>query len=247
MPYAWLNWMTVVLAASAFSDRTLGLGFANFGALRPLWFDVLLWVLVAVTVVLSIRPTLNFFARHPLMNFSYNPLHLVGSYGAFGSMSRERYEVVLEGTDAADIDEHTPWREYAFKGKPGDPLRRLPQWAPYHLRLDWMMWFLPFGVQVHRGQVLVPGYPPWFIALVGKLLRGDPQTLSLLAGNPFPDAPPRIIRARYYLHRFTTPDERSEALWWVRSLVGDFLPPVGLPAEQPQPGGASRPTRHPQL
>ena len=33
------------------------------------------------------------------MNTVYNRFHLVGTYGAFGSITRPRYEVIVEGTD----------------------------------------------------------------------------------------------------------------------------------------------------
>ena len=84
---------------------------------RPLAYQVILYCLAAAVLLLSVRPTLNFFSKHQRMNFSYNPLHLVNDYGAFGSVTRERYEVVLEGaSDEAASD----WKEYGFKGKPGD-------------------------------------------------------------------------------------------------------------------------------
>ena len=60
--------------------------------------------------------------------------------------------------------------------------------APYHLRLDWQMWFLPFSPY---------SYPEWFLAFVAKLLANDPQVLKLLRNNPFPEYPPRQIRCRY--------------------------------------------------
>jgi len=97
---------------------------------------------------------------------------------------------VIEGTDDSEPTEQTVWREYEFRGKPGDPLRRAPQIAPYHLRLDWLMWFAAMDS---------PENHPWFTALLVKLLEGDPATLSLLRVNPFPNHPPRIIRAEYFL------------------------------------------------
>ena len=57
--------------------------------------------LTALVVVLSYWPVRNLFARRQLMNYAFNRLHLVGTYGAFGSVTRERYEVVLEGTSAS--------------------------------------------------------------------------------------------------------------------------------------------------
>jgi hypothetical protein len=84
------------------------------------------------------------------------------------------------------ISASTRWLDYEFKGKPGDPTRRAPQVAPYHLRLDWLMWFEAMTPSPRSG---------WFFNLLGGLLRGDRETLSLLRTNPFPDAPPRYVRA----------------------------------------------------
>jgi hypothetical protein len=152
------------------------------------------------------------------MNFSFNPLHLVGTYGAFGSITRERFEIAIEGTSDPVITPHTVWREYAFKGKPGDPRRRPRQIAPYHLRLDWLMWFAAMSPRPRD---------VWFYALIDKLLEGDRAVLRLLASNPFPGEPPRFVRARYYRYRFTTPPERrATGAWWVRHLAGEYLRPT---------------------
>jgi hypothetical protein len=173
-------------------------------------------MLAIVVGVLSRQPTMNLLSRRQAMNASYNPLHLVNTYGAFGSITRERHEIVIEGTD--DPSGRSGWREYEFKGKPGDPRRRPPQWAPYHLRLDWLMWFA----------ALSPGYAQaWFNRLVSKLLEGDESVLRLLRYNPFPEAPPVYIRARFYRYRFTTwAERRRDGAWWHRELVGDYLAPV---------------------
>jgi Lipase maturation factor len=126
------------------------------------------------------------------------------------------------------------WMEYEFKGKPGDPRRRPRQVAPYHLRLDWLMWFA----------ALSPSYAePWFKPLVGKLLRNDRATLKLLGHNPFPDSPPTFIRARIYRYRFTDWTElRTTGAWWQRTLVGQYLRPVALRRTTGRgPAGAGRP------
>ena len=62
---------------------------------------------------------------------SYDPFDLVNTYGAFGSVGRERPEIVFEGTEDALITLDTKWKEYEFKAKPGDPNRRPPFIAPY--------------------------------------------------------------------------------------------------------------------
>src|SRR5215469_6811400 len=125
---------------------------------------------------------------------------------------RPRYEVIVEGTDDSAITPSTRWREYEFIGKPGDVHHTPPQVAPYHLRLDWLMWFLPFRATVTPEGVAMPyGEEPWFISFMGKLLKGDKPVLGLLRYNPFPDAPPKFVRALLYEYHFATPEDHTTA------------------------------------
>ncbi len=222
--YAWLNLLTMVTVVSAVPDAFIralvpGVGAPPAPHEMPLWFAAAVVVLTAVMLVLSYWPVRNLFGRRQLMNYSFNRLHLGNTYGAFGSITRQRYEVVVEGTD--ELSDHSDWREYGFRGKPGDLRRCPPQIAPYHLRLDWLMWFA----------ALSPRYTEeWFPPFLQKLLEGDPAVLRLLRRNPFPDAPPVSVRARFYRYRLSTWRERRETgVWWVRELVGDYVPPVVLP------------------
>lgn len=138
--FAWLNWLTIALALSVI-DWTPLAGPPPAQAAPPLWYEVAVIAVTALVLVLSYRPARNLVSRRQAMNRSYDPLHLVNTYGAFGSISRMRLEVVVEGCADPVAHEGAEWREYGFRGKPGDP-RRLPRlFAPYHLRLDWMMWF----------------------------------------------------------------------------------------------------------
>jgi len=218
--YAWLNWLTVVLGVTAFSDWIASPPLAP----RSMLNDGVLYLLGAATIVLSIRPALNLFSKHQLMNYSYNPFHIVNTYGAFGSVTKERYEIVIEGSD--DLNQ---WREYGFKARPGDVQRTPPQVAPYHLRLDWLMWFLPFSVTVRKNGIALPGYEVWFIRFVRRLLENDAATTKLLRHNPFAGRAPKFIRALYYRYRYTTAAERKErGTWWHRELIDVYLPPVSL-------------------
>ena len=231
--YAWLNWLTVVLGIAGFSDEILhhALPFLATHATQPAAFDftILLWILDAATAALSVQPLLNLFSRQQRMNFSYNRYHLVNSYGAFGSVNRERYEIVLEGTSDLVPTPATVWLEYGFKGKPGDLHRMPPQVAPYHLRLDWMIWFLPFTVQVTSHGITVPSYQLWFARLLKKLLLNDVALLKLLRINPFPNEPPAMLRAQFYRYRFTDPTtRRATGAWWTRELLGEYVGPVNL-------------------
>jgi hypothetical protein len=47
--------------------------------------------------------------------------------------------------------------------------------------------------------------------------------------NPFPDAPPRFVRARLYRYRFSTAEERKKSgAWWQREFAAQWFPPVSL-------------------
>ena len=191
---------------------------------RSWWLAVVVLVTVLL-LVFSYRPLLNLFSSHQLMNASFNRWRLVNAYGAFGTVTKQRIEIVVEGTLAEEPDapdEH--WLEYGFKGKPGD-VRRLPrQWAPYHLRLDWLMWFLPLRT-VHED---------WFYAFLDKLLEADKPTLGLLRHDPFDGERPRWVRARSYLYRFASRAEfRETGERWVRVLLYDAVPPVQLSPRAP--------------
>jgi lipase maturation factor len=222
--FAWLNWLTIVLAASVVSDRAMSLGLAapRFAA-TPGWFEGLVLALTVLVAALSYQPARNLVSRIQLMNASFDPLHLVNTYGAFGSITRQRYEIVIEGTRDPVPTDRTEWREYEFKGKPGDPRRRPRQFAPYHLRLDWLMWFA----------ALSPRYAdPWLPRFLDALLRQDRHVLALLRSNPFPDAPPTLVRAQLYRYRYTSwPELRATGAWWERTFRREYLAPVTLRSE----------------
>ena len=214
--FAWLNWLTIVLALPALD--TPAVTTARHYPGTPLWFAVLVCAVTALVAVLSHQPVRNLLSSRQQMNRSFTSLHLVNTYGAFGSITRTRHEIVLEGSDDTAPGGSHGWREYEFRGKPGAPGRRPRQFAPYHLRLDWLMWFA----------ALSPAYAGgWLTRLVERLLEGDEATLSLLRHDPFPTAPPARVRALLYRYRFTTPQERRRTGdWWHRTLVREFLPPV---------------------
>src|SRR5260221_12434760 len=113
-------------------------------------------------------------ARKQLMNASFDPLHLVNTYGAFGSISRTRDEVVVEGTGDSPATPESVWRTYEFRGKPTDPQKRPSQWAPYHLRLDWLTWF---------GGICPSSWYPWFVPLMEKFGEGDLANLRVVRAN----------------------------------------------------------------
>ena len=220
--FSWLNLITIVLAFMAFDDVTLSaLGPLATPVTAPVeWHRILVLLVTALVVVLSYRPARNLVSRRQLMNSSFDPLHLVNAYGAFGSVTRERYEVVVQGTDEAVVLPTTVWREYEFRGKPGDVRRLAPQYAPYHLRLDWLMWFAAMSPAT---------YNEWFLPFLVRLLEADRPTLRLLRRDPFGGEPPRFVRATLYRYRFSTPTERRvSGAWWVRRFVREYVRPLSL-------------------
>ncbi len=218
--YAWLNWLTLLLAFSGISNKYL----ASLLPISPpaeLYTSSILGVLlIAVGLMvayLSVGPVKNMISSQQRMNASFNPLHLVNTYGAFGSVTRTRYEIVIEGTTDRQLSTDTTWQAYEFKGKPGKPNRIPMQWAPYHLRLDWQMWFAAM-TSIRSNN--------WLFRFIHKLLKGDRDTLKLLSTNPFNNINPKYIRARLFKYEFNNHKEYKETgNWWNRKFERMYLPP----------------------
>ncbi len=229
---SFLNWLTIIPALACLDDGVWAKVLPRFvvrraatAAVNARPERVMQTATVAVTVLvalLSIRPAVNLISPHQLMNASFDPFDLVNTYGAFGTVGRVRYNVIFEGTRDAEPDDGADWRPYPYKGLPVDVAQRPPQVAPYQLRLDWQMWFAAMGT---------PGEYPWTLHLVWKLLHNDPGTLGLFASNPFPDQPPRYVRAVLWRYRFASPGN-PEGHWWRRQRLGLWLPP--LSAQDPR-------------
>lgn len=127
-----------------------------------------------------------------------------------------RVEVILEGSDRID----STWKEYNFRFKPGDISDRLPIASPHQPRLDYQMWFAARGHYSHNH---------WLLNLVYRLLTQQHEVLELMGENPFPDEPPKFIRASLYKYHFTSKDKSDETRdWWTRERVGDYLPVLSL-------------------
>lgn len=142
----------------------------------------------------------------------------MNTYGAFGSVGRERLNVVFEGTLDENPSDSAHWKPYPYKGLPVALNQRPPQIAPYQLRLDWQMWFAAMAS---------PADYPWTLHLVPQLLRNEPGAVWLFAGNPFPDRPPRYIRAVRYRYRFAEPGN-PQGRYWQRERVDVWLPPLSV-------------------
>ncbi|XP_056661680.1 lipase maturation factor 1 isoform X3 [Monodelphis domestica] len=238
---SFLNWLTIVPSIACFDDAALGFLFGSqpggvkdrvhklqledkppvrYGCLVRRLVNISLGVLVAY---LSIPVVMNLLNSNQVMNSSFNPLRIVNTYGAFGSITKERTEVIIQGTSSLLAnDSSAVWEEYEFKCKPGDLKRRPCLISPYHYRLDWLMWFAAFQTYEQN---------EWILHLAGKLLANDPETLSLIAFNPFKGKdPPRWIRGEHYKYKFSRLGGKhaAEGKWWIRKRLGPYFPAVNL-------------------
>jgi hypothetical protein len=228
--YAFFNLLTIALCVFLLDDAALHHWFPGALARRASAFaagrkvpKVGRLVAVGVTGVILFASGFQLFgflggtlprpAQRALIWLS--PFRIVNTYGLFAVMTTTRPEIIIEGSN----DRQT-WLAYEFKYKPGD-VKRPPAWvAPHQPRLDWQMWFAALGAGDADG---------WMVNLMVRLQQGSPDVLALLGKNPFPDAPPRYIRAEVYKYQFTDfATLRAEGAWWRRELVGVYAP-VPLP------------------
>jgi predicted DCC family thiol-disulfide oxidoreductase YuxK len=235
--YCFFNLLTIALCLLLIDDASIGRSAEGRGAadpasqeLRPPNTNSVMYrlstyaALAVIVVTLPINAWLIFSAFKPqsrppgwLANFyeQLEALRVVNGYGLFRVMTKDRCEIVIEGsTDGLD------WAPYEFKWKPGD-VKRAPGWcAPHQPRLDWQMWFAALET---------PQQNPWLIGLIVRLLAGSRDVTGLLARNPFPDKPPHYIRAMFYRYRFTTSEERRQTgAWWKRQELREYLPTISV-------------------
>src|ERR1051325_1599566 len=223
---AFLNWLTLVpvlalldddfvvrLVPRRVADRLRG------GSTRPrpprLGHRVFVGCMAVLIAIKSLWVVDNLASKHQAMNRSFDRLALVNTYGAFGSVGSGRYELIIEGTRDPD-PETARWSAYELPCKPGDLARRPCVLGPYHLRLDWLIWFAAMYEQPHD---------PWVLHVVWKLLDGDRGIRELLAVDPFDGVAPRYVRIRrfrYHLAPYRSPT------WWTRDDEQLWLRPVSL-------------------
>ncbi len=187
---------------------------------RPLWRTVLESAVAMPFLFLGAREVLARFGLPrqlppalERLESRARPFRAVNPYGLFSVMTVQRPELSIEGSDDG---EH--WKEYPFRYKVSELHTAPRQVAPHQPRLDWQMWFAALGSP-----------PRWFLSLLVRLLEGSPEVLGLFAGNPFPDTPPRYVRAVLHEYRMTDlATRRSTGQWWTRELLGLYVPPVTL-------------------
>jgi len=222
--YAFFNLLTISFCLFLIDDAffrkiwTKGANWiseASRGGKAHAWSRAMCWAFASLALFvgsfLVVRP---FGVRWPMADATIRmvaPFQIINSYGLFAVMTTTRPEIVVEGSN-----DGVTWLAYEFKYKPGE-LNRRPAWvAPHQPRLDWQMWFAALGNYQSD---------PWTVRFMVRLLQGSPDVLHLVARNPFPNAPPRDIRAMLYEYHFTTTAERKvTGNWWKRELKGEYMP-----------------------
>lgn len=217
--FAFFNLLTIALCFTLIDDSYFpwAKNYFSSSLVAPhLSTSFLVSMICVFMIVLNFFQVIELFRPLPYIDRILriiSPFFLVNRYGLFSYMTTYRHEIIVEGSEDGEN-----WKVYEFKYKPGDVKIPPRQVAPHQPRLDWQMWFAALG-QARQN--------PWFIRFIYCLLDGSPDVLKLLKNNPFPNEPPKYIRALLYDYHFTTLEmKRKTGDWWQRKYIGLYLPPV---------------------
>jgi hypothetical protein len=219
--YAFFNYLTLALCIWCFDDCTFApltrrlhpIHIQNARVKRALNGTLAMLMAIGGAEVIGMAAPKFQALAEPLMQ-AIGPFQIVNTYGLFAVMTKERPEIILEGSD-----DGVNWRAYVFRYKPGPLDRGLPVVAPYQPRLDWQMWFAALGDYSEN---------PWVGGLMYRLLEGDGRVLGLMGRSPF-SSPPVYMRAQLYRYQFTTAAERARTgAVWKREFIRTWMGPVAL-------------------
>ncbi|MDQ3115619.1 MAG: lipase maturation factor family protein [Verrucomicrobiota bacterium] len=224
--YAFFNFLTLALCLLLIDDVAWpGPRLTNS---NPAGSRSLVWVpafVIALTMPLNalligngFKPDLRWPSAFESLYNRVAPFRIVNGYGLFRVMTKERPEIIIEGSANG-----SEWKAYEFRWKPG-PLERKPGFVePHQPRLDWQMWFAALS-DVRQN--------PWFIGLALRLMENSPDVVALLGKNPFPEEPPRYLRANIYRYHFSSRAEHAQTgAWWRREDERVYLPVVSMRGE----------------
>ncbi len=171
---------------------------------------MLSWIFYATTVemiwiIYSEAP----FPMSPVL--ALDPFRIANRYGLFAVMTRGRYEIEFQGSNDGET-----WVAYPFRYKPQDPAKAPGVYAPYQPRFEWNLWFASLGYW--RDNMFV-------VSAEERLLNNAPDVMALFASDPFPDAPPKYVRAVIWQYWFTSlAEKRATGMWWRRKFLGLYAP-----------------------
>lgn len=227
--YAYFNFLTIVLCVLLLDDEALQkivrlmprippaqthrLVLAKIHSIAVAVVTVVIVIITALQMVSMLTGKQNWGRSVLALYRLVDPLRSINTYGLFAVMTKSRPEIIVEGSHDGQN-----WIPYEFKHKPGDLNRRPGFIAPHQPRLDWQMWFAALGeYQQNR----------WFVNFCTRLAQNQPDVLALLRTNPFPEKPPKFIRATKYIYEFTDFGTlRTSGQWWRRENPEEYLPMV---------------------
>ena len=198
------------------------------GPPRDFWKTLQTWLAPARVAITAVLFAWLFYATAVQMIWMVTPLSLptapvallepfriANRYGLFAVMTRGRYEIEFQGSNDGQT-----WIAYPFRHKPQDIDKPPRIYAPYQPRLDWNLWFASLGEWRDN---------PMVLRTERRLLSNDSDVLSLFAANPFPQSPPRQVRAVLWQYWFTSMQEkRAQGTWWRRQFLGLYAPAIEL-------------------
>jgi lipase maturation factor 1 len=175
---------------------------------------VLAWLLYAnVDIVLARVLGATPLPGEPVA--ALEPFRVANPYGLFGRMTWRRYEIEFQGSD-----DGVHWSTYSFRFKPQDPAKAPGIYAPYQPRFEWNLWFASLGTWQDN---------TWVVRAEQLLLTNDKYVLALFASNPYPNQPPRQVRAVLWQYWFTNmAEKRATGMWWRREYLGLYAPSLEL-------------------
>lgn len=221
--YAFFNILSIVLCLSLFDDSFWQMFLPKiFPSLTTVmetsFFHQSLGLIIAVLMVplnlfwfaLAFRENSKLLNPViPIIRAIYN-YRFNSSYGLFAVMTKERPELVLQGSN-----DNETWLDYEFRYKPSLLNKMPPIVAPYQPRLDWQMWFAALGT---FNQNL------WLQNLMARIFMKSESVIDLLKTNPFPQTPKymRLVKYQYKFSTTKTLFEKGE--WWTREYTGLYSP-----------------------
>lgn len=211
--YCFFNLLTMVLALFCLDDEFFKLKNSS-KQIKPSLFNLVrggvALVLIGVAVVnlsSQLIPGLAKIRRgmQPIAGW-----HVSHTYGLFASMTRQREEVqILGSNDGVD------WKAYSFKYKPNND-KKIPRWTWLHQpRLDWQLWFVALQGYSQRS---------WTNALITRLFDHSPSVLALFKEVPFETAPKYLVMVKNSYHFSDWKEKQTKGTWWIVGETEQFSP-----------------------
>ena len=225
--YTFFNWLTLALCLLLLDDAALAamapkkwFKAREMRYLTSPWGQIFRPCLATLIVLTGVLQMTTLFWRSteqpkPIQSYfqTVQAFRTINGYGLFAVMTTKRMEIIIEGSMDGE-----QWLAYDFKWKPGDLKSRPGFVAPHQPRLDWQMWFAALGDYRRNA---------WLLHFMEHLTRNTPVVTALIARNPFPEEPPRHVRAVLYQYHFTDRrTKRETGQWWRREYKGLYAPVV---------------------